>query len=210
MMLGEKIHQLRKGRGMSQEELAGQLTVSRQAISKWELGESIPDTENVVQLSRIFGVSTDFLLNDDYESDNDIPAVKTNSEEIRADYRRYFRIASCIMLGIGLIGIITLLILSSVITAWRVVRTRVDHVYRAHYEYFGQLPPHAENFDLSEPLWTITTVPSRGHLGAFLDTFNLEWLFALCVISAIGGIILLLHTFGMLNKVFFKRIKQQK
>lgn len=64
-MLGEKIHQLRKEKGLSQEELAGQLTVSRQAISKWELGESTPDTENVVQLSKIFGVSTDYLLHDE-------------------------------------------------------------------------------------------------------------------------------------------------
>ncbi|MCL2188422.1 MAG: helix-turn-helix domain-containing protein, partial [Defluviitaleaceae bacterium] len=42
MMLNEKIHRLRKGKGLSQEELASQLTVSRQAISKWELGESVP------------------------------------------------------------------------------------------------------------------------------------------------------------------------
>jgi len=62
MMLNEKIHRLRKGKGLSQEELASQLTVSRQAISKWELGESVPDTENVVQLSKIFGVSTDYLF----------------------------------------------------------------------------------------------------------------------------------------------------
>ena len=62
MMLGKKLYQLRKEKGMSQEELAGQLTVSRQAISKWELGESIPDTENIVQLSEIFKVTTDYLL----------------------------------------------------------------------------------------------------------------------------------------------------
>ena len=79
MMLNKKIHQLRKEKGLSQEELASQLTVSRQAISKWELGESVPDTENVVQLSRIFGVSTDYLLNDEYESDKDIHAVKENN-----------------------------------------------------------------------------------------------------------------------------------
>jgi len=73
MMIGEKIYQLRKNKELSQEELALQLTVSRQAISKWELGESIPDTENVVQLSRIFSVSTDYLLIDDNEDyDNNI------------------------------------------------------------------------------------------------------------------------------------------
>lgn len=71
MKLGDKIHQLRKASGMSQEELASQLTISRQAISKWELGESVPDTENVLQLSKLFGVSTDYLLNDDCESDHE-------------------------------------------------------------------------------------------------------------------------------------------
>jgi len=86
MNLGEKILHLRKLRGMSQEELAAQITVSRQAISKWELGESIPDTENVVQLSKLFGVSTDYLLNDDAESDADIPAVRESSEKLKKKY----------------------------------------------------------------------------------------------------------------------------
>ncbi|MDR2569638.1 MAG: helix-turn-helix domain-containing protein [Oscillospiraceae bacterium] len=72
MNLGEKILQLRKVNGMSQEELASQLTISRQAISKWELGESVPDTENVLQLSKLFGVSTDYLLNDNYENSHEI------------------------------------------------------------------------------------------------------------------------------------------
>ena len=67
-MLGKKIQKLRKDNGLSQEELASKLTISRQAISKWELGESMPDTENVVQLSKLFKVTTDYLLNDDYET----------------------------------------------------------------------------------------------------------------------------------------------
>ena len=62
MKLGEKLQQLRKKSGLSQEQLAAQLTVSRQAVSKWELDDAMPDTENVIQLSRIFGVSCDYLL----------------------------------------------------------------------------------------------------------------------------------------------------
>ena len=62
MTLGEKIQALRKQSGMSQEQLAERITISRQAISRWELNESIPDADNIVQLSRIFGVSTDYLL----------------------------------------------------------------------------------------------------------------------------------------------------
>ena len=64
MLLGEKLKKLRKARGLSQEQLADQLNVSRQAISKWELGESTPDTDNLVALSDYYGVSLDYLLRD--------------------------------------------------------------------------------------------------------------------------------------------------
>lgn len=62
MDLREKISALRKQKGMSQEQLAEHMFVSRQSVSKWELGESVPDADNIVQLSNIFGVSTDYLL----------------------------------------------------------------------------------------------------------------------------------------------------
>ena len=62
MTIGEKIQILRKQHGMSQEQLSTLTAVSRQAISKWEVGESIPDVDNIVHLSEIFGVTTDYLL----------------------------------------------------------------------------------------------------------------------------------------------------
>jgi len=62
--LGEKIQALRKQRNISQEQLADHMNVTRQAVSKWELGESIPDVENIVRLSGILDVSTDYLLKD--------------------------------------------------------------------------------------------------------------------------------------------------
>ena len=67
MILADKIIQLRKKSGWSQEELAQQLGVTRQSISKWEGAQSVPDMEKIVQLSRIFGVSTDCLLKDELE-----------------------------------------------------------------------------------------------------------------------------------------------
>ena len=87
-MLGKKIQLLRKGRGLSQEQLAIQLTVSRQAISKWELGEAMPDTENIIQLSKVFGVSTDYLLNDDYNCDMDIPVVRETYKKLQKSKKR--------------------------------------------------------------------------------------------------------------------------
>lgn len=65
MSLGGKIQELRKQSNLSQEQLAEKLTVSRQAISKWELDQSIPDTDKIIQLSSLFQVSTDYLLKED-------------------------------------------------------------------------------------------------------------------------------------------------
>jgi len=69
MILGEKIMELRKKNGWSQEELAGKLNVSRQSVSKWESSMSVPDLDKILQLSEIFEVSTDYLLKDDKEED---------------------------------------------------------------------------------------------------------------------------------------------
>lgn len=68
MIFADKLIALRKKEGWSQEELAQQLNVSRQSVSKWEGAQSVPDLDKIVQLSRIFGVSTDYLLKDELRS----------------------------------------------------------------------------------------------------------------------------------------------
>ena len=70
MNFGEKLQILRKERGLSQEQFAAQLMVSRQAISKWELGESKPDIDKIIQISNVFNVSIDYLLKDEEQSSN--------------------------------------------------------------------------------------------------------------------------------------------
>ena len=62
MSLGKRIQALRKKKGISQEQLAEKLNISRQAVSKWETDESLPDTDKIILLSRIFDVTTDYLL----------------------------------------------------------------------------------------------------------------------------------------------------
>lgn len=64
MKIEEKILTLRKQHGLSQEQLAEKIGVSRQSISKWELGEASPDLGNIVRLSEVFNISTDYLLKD--------------------------------------------------------------------------------------------------------------------------------------------------
>ena len=64
MEFNNKLYELRKQKGLSQEELAGRLNVSRQTVSKWEVGESTPDMEKLVAISDLFGVSLDELVLD--------------------------------------------------------------------------------------------------------------------------------------------------
>lgn len=89
MILGDKIMNLRKKNAWSQEELAEKLGVSRQSISKYESAQAVPDMEKILKLSRIFGVTTDYLLKDEIEDlefldedfEEDKKLVKVSMEE---------------------------------------------------------------------------------------------------------------------------------
>lgn len=69
MIFADKLIRLRKKSGMSQEELAEKMNVSRQSVSKWEGAQSVPDLEKILQLSNLFGVTTDYLLKDDLDNE---------------------------------------------------------------------------------------------------------------------------------------------
>lgn len=87
MILADKIITLRKKLGWSQDELAEKLGVTRQSVSKWEGAQSIPDMERIVLMSRLFGVTTDFLLKDEMETeeysqtDSDTPLRRVSMEQ---------------------------------------------------------------------------------------------------------------------------------
>lgn len=87
MIFADKLILLRKKAGWSQEELAEQMDITRQSVSKWEGAQSVPDLEKMIRLSELFGVSTDYLLKDEIEeaeqlnSSNDIPTLRRVSME---------------------------------------------------------------------------------------------------------------------------------
>lgn len=126
-MIGTKISFCRKKAGLSQEALATRLNISRQAVSRWETGEAVPDTEKIVQLSRLFQVSTDYLLLDEIKE----PLTGQNPTGIQTgpakEKRRHLRIyfGKCLLV-IGLIALAAILIgagvyadsLTSWYTAW--------------------------------------------------------------------------------------------
>ena len=88
MTIGAKIAACRKRAGMSQEKLANELNISRQAVSRWETGEAVPDTEKVIQLSRIFHVTTDYLLLDIDEAPQSAAPAENNRELKHLSSRR--------------------------------------------------------------------------------------------------------------------------
>ncbi len=83
MIFADKLIALRKKAGWSQEELADKLGVSRQAVSKWEGMQSVPDLERVIALSKLFGVSTDYLLKDEQEEIETIPGADETDTPLR-------------------------------------------------------------------------------------------------------------------------------
>lgn len=103
MNLSKKIFELRKANGFSQEQLAEKLGVSRQSISKWESGESLPEIERLVELSAVFNVTTDYLLK---PGEVDELSIRTEAlekqqqliiEEQKRKENKHFRIFSCIV-----------------------------------------------------------------------------------------------------------------
>lgn len=81
MTIGKKITWLRQKNGISQEELADRLEVSRQSVSKWEMDAAYPRIDKLIQMCTVFGVSTDELLKEEISfEEKEKPAVKHTSE----------------------------------------------------------------------------------------------------------------------------------
>ena len=83
MTLGQKLKEIRKRFGLSQEQLADIMNVSRQAITKWENGGGLPDVSNLQELSKVFGITVDYLLDDQ----NQLPAVSMRKELDKEKYK---------------------------------------------------------------------------------------------------------------------------
>ena len=97
MKFEEKLIDLRKKNGMSQEELADRLGVSRQAVSRWELGSTLPDAPNLLKLSDLFGVSIDYLLRDEYDDTQQVPPMNAKAPDVSAKEqgkRKWYLVAS--------------------------------------------------------------------------------------------------------------------
>lgn len=107
MKFHDRLFQLRKKEGLTQAELAEKLNVSRQAISKWEMGTATPDTENLLLLSKIFSVSIDYLINNTVEQKLDMNATKATVFKISSKYALHkFIVVACVVLIALIVGAI--------------------------------------------------------------------------------------------------------
>lgn len=120
MILADKIARLRKKNGWSQEELAEKMNVSRQAVSKWESAQTVPDLEKILMLGDLFGVTTDYLLKDEIESEEftsgEEPAVRRLTLAEANDYLALRKTASVRMAAatfLCIFSVIPLLILGA-------------------------------------------------------------------------------------------------
>lgn len=122
MDMSEKIFQLRKVNSLTQEQLAEQLNVSRQSVSKWEAGQAVPELEKITEMSNIFRVTTDYLLKPSEIDELSIKAgiLEKQQEELRAEVgqrkARNFKLLTC--MSIYLIGFAVFIILRSI--TWEV------------------------------------------------------------------------------------------
>lgn len=129
MKLGERLQALRRAAGLSQEQLAEKLNVSRQAISKWERDESLPDAEKIVALSDLFGVTTDQLLRGEAPAAAAPPGPSPSPDAPPQDAqpRRAGRaqlICGIVFSAVGAGGLLVIAVLSSMI------KTHVPYTYQ--------------------------------------------------------------------------------
>ncbi len=173
MNISEKLLTLRKQHGYSQEDLAEKLNVSRQAISRWESSQALPDTENIIRLTKLYNVSADYLLNDEYEEESDIPVVK--KAEDRAAKSSFLQMSYILSLSMNLIslliGIVGYFISKSVLTV--LISIVLSIVSIACFE--SSLVKYCENdkniyrrkyYDIT--VWIVSIIPVSIFLGKIM------------------------------------------
>lgn len=116
MALGETLTMLRKSKGLSQEQLAGELSLTRQTISKWELNQSTPDLAYLVRLSDYFGVSTDYLIkgeNPHTPSDHSEAEARASMQLSGNNVYKWCFYFGVVSTGVALAGMIAFIVCSA-------------------------------------------------------------------------------------------------
>lgn len=159
MTLGEKLQKLRRARGMTQEQLAERVGVSRQSMSGWENGAALPDTVHVIALADLFGVTTDYLLRDE-PSSRSAPQADAQAETApqRARWRMSAReLGARLIVGSAIVGLVVLRVTAS----FHPANVGIDD-----RQYTG-FPAFLYAYDLWWLLWLLLAVLALGLLQWF-------------------------------------------
>ncbi len=138
MSLAEKLITLRKQKGLTQMDLAEQLNVSRQAISRWEVGAAVPSTDNLKVLGELYGVPVDYLLNDDSTEATKSTQVAEENPEDKETARRRVKYKPF------LICIVAIVIAAVLLIGALVSRNDQDQVIPMEDMYTGQDDGYSE------------------------------------------------------------------
>lgn len=154
MTIGKKLYELRKSKNWSQEYVADKIGVSRQAVSRWELDESMPDIENLSVLSSLFSVTIDELVN---EKTVIIESQKAQDETYGRRERKKKKISQfiCIITGVIIVGV--LLTLSTIIPS----RLKTEMVV------------HRDDIVLINPNGDINSIPEEDIVTSYIETKGL-------------------------------------
>jgi transcriptional regulator with XRE-family HTH domain len=208
MHLSEKIQLLRKQRNLSQEQLAEELDVSRQAISKWESEQSVPEMNNIIQLSEIFNVSTDFLLKEDsMEASEGCSQLQTDDEKLRMK-----KSAMLLSAGVNIFGLLV------AIALWLRWQTRLSLSAGIALQLFAlvyfeisindQLSKNSKNVIrrhfYAQNLWIFLPLPMIGMVSAVLTLYPRPYsrFVLMVVILSLYLVLGLIFTYLVKNKWF--------
>ncbi len=176
MTTSEKLQKIRRREGLTQEQFAEKIGVSRQALSKWESGDALPDAVNLMSISRIFNVSIDRLLNDSLDLDEPAPEPSKPQGERVSEWSKIgkkliCRVAGAIMMAVSALIIIVMSVYASVTGAtW--VEDVASGVSGNHF---------------SGIVGDGVTVRVSTGLKALLYEYNLWWFFWLLIVFAAAG-----------------------
>lgn len=177
MTIGEKIYKLRKAKGWSQDYLAEQLGVSRQAVSRWELDDSAPELQKVYKLSALFSVSCDYLLNAQMEEPEAV-LQETSTAKKHPKHTKIWVSVLSVVLGVMILG--TLAVLSAIVPSYTESRQEISREDIA-------FPDGTPTPDWVPENDVITTQIKVHAFLPFLSTYHLFWLAGIAVCLIIYG-----------------------
>lgn len=223
MTLGEKIQDLRRQNAISQDILAERLEVSRQAVSKWERDEAMPETDKIVKLAQVFGVSTDYLLLEETQEPQtrqqqtcQTPPLQSGTFERRIEplIRRHGYKAGFIPIAIGSFLCIIALLVMCLLPSFG--PGKFDSVGGMGNNFGGGIIIEGDT-DIPQDVLEDLLGQSVSHFGGFEDQFqqgvdqmHSTWQRSVSIMAALFGIPLLLFGLALITLGIFIVVKGKK